>query len=326
MTTYIVRRLLWAVVLLVLVSALTFVFFAIFPTADPAVLRAGRNPSPQTIAHIRHALGLDKPLYTQFWLYMKGIFLHFNLGYSYYSGASVLGLIGDRFPATLSLTIGAVALWLLMGIPIGIISAVKRRSALDRATMGAALIAVSMPPFWLGLVVLFLFASDIGIFPLLPGANSYVGLTADPVHWFTALILPWIVLAATQAAVYSRLLRGSLIETMSEDYIRTARAKGLTERRVIWKHGVRSAITPVVTVLGIDIGTLLGGAIITETVFDIPGVGRLNYDAIVHSDFPIVQGTVLLAALFIVLANLVVDIAYAYIDPRVRMHRTDRGG
>jgi peptide/nickel transport system permease protein len=326
MTTYIVRRLLWGLALLVLVSALTFVFFAIFPTADPAVLRAGRNPSPQTITHIRHSLGLDKPLYTQFWLYMKQIFLHFNLGYSYYSGASVLGLIGDRFPATLSLTVGAVALWLLVGIPIGIVSAIKRRSVLDRASMGAALVAVSMPPFWLGLVILFLFAADIGIFPVFPGANSYVGLTANPVHWFTSLILPWIVLAATQAAVYSRLLRGSLIETMSEDYIRTARAKGLSEKRVIWRHGVRSAITPIVTVLGIDVGTLLGGAIITETVFDIPGVGRLNYDAIVHSDFPIVQGTVLLAALFIVLANLVVDIAYAYIDPRVRVHQSDRSG
>ncbi len=141
--------------------------------------------------------------------------------------------------------------------------------------------------------------------------RTYVGLTVSPVHWFTALILPWLVLAGTQAAVYSRLLRGSLIEAMGEDYIRTARAKGLRERRVIWRHGVRSAITPVVTVLGIDVGALLGGAVITETVFDIPGIGRLNYDAIIHSDFPIVQGTVLLAALFIVVANILVDISYA---------------
>jgi peptide/nickel transport system permease protein len=172
--------------------------------------------------------------------------------------------------------------------------------------------------FWLGLVVLYLFADDIGKFPILPGANSYVGLTVNPVDWFTSLILPWIVLAATSAAIYSRLLRGSLIEAMGEDYIRTARAKGLKERRVIWRHGVRSAITPVVTILGLDIGALLGGAVITETVFDIPGIGRLNYDAIIHSDFPIVQGTVLLAAVFIVVANIVVDISYAYLDPRVR--------
>ena len=318
MTAYIIRRVLWGIVLLVLVSALTFVFFAIFPAADPAVLRAGRNASPATIAYIRHELGLDKPLYTQFWVYMKAIFLHFDLGTSYYSGASVLSLITDRLPATLSLTVGAVALWLLAGVPIGIISAIKRRTVLDRVTMGGALVAVSMPTFWFGLVVLFLFANDIGRFHVFPGAASYVGLTVSPVHWFTALILPWLVLAGTQAAVYSRLLRGSLIEAMGEDYIRTARAKGLPERRVIWRHGVRSAITPVVTIFGLDVGTLLGGAVITETVFDIPGIGRLNYDAIIHSDFPIVQGTVLLAALFIVVANILVDISYAYLDPRVR--------
>jgi peptide/nickel transport system permease protein len=318
MITYIIRRLLWGALLLVLVSALTFLFFDIFPSVDPAVLRAGRNSDPRTVAFIRHELGLDKPISTQFFVYMKNLFLHFNFGYSYYSGASVLGLMKDRLPATLSLTAGAAVVWLLAGIPIGIISAIKRGTVLDRASMGIALVFISMPVFWLGLVVLYLFANDIGRFPILPGANTYVGLTTSPVHWFTSLILPWIVLAATAAAVYSRLLRGSLIEAMGEDYIRTARAKGVPERRVIWRHGVRSAITPVVTILGLDIGLLLGGAVITETVFDIPGVGRLNYDAILHADFPIVQGTVLLAALFIVTANIIVDIAYAYLDPRVR--------
>ncbi|MGI8507485.1 MAG: ABC transporter permease [Solirubrobacteraceae bacterium] len=318
MTAYIIRRVLWGIVLLILVSALTFVFFTIFPSVDPAVLRAGRNGSPATIAHIRHELGLDKPLYTQFWVYMRGIFLHFNLGTSYYTGASVLSLIKDRLPATLSLTVGAAFLWVLAGIPVGIISAIKRGSVLDRAAMGIALMFLSTPVFWLGLVVLFLFANDIGRFHFFPGASTYVGLTTSPVDWFTSLILPWIVLASTSAAIYSRLLRGSLIEAMGEDYIRTARAKGLRERRVIWRHGVRSAITPVVTIFGLDVGALLGGAVLTETVFDIPGIGRLNYDAIIHSDFPIVQGTVLLAALFIVAANILVDISYAYLDPRVR--------
>jgi peptide/nickel transport system permease protein len=318
MGTYIIRRILWGIVLIILVSALTFLFFNVFPSADPAVLRAGRNGSPQTIAYIRHELGLDKPIYVQFWNYMKGIFLHFNFGYSFYSGASVLGLIKDRLPATISLTVGAAIFWLLMGIPIGILSAVKRGGFLDRSAMGGALVFVSMPTFWLGLIVLFLFADDIGRWHIFPGANSYVGLTVSPVHWFTSLILPWFVLAATSAAIYSRVLRGSLIETMGEDYIRTARAKGLSENRVVWKHGVRSAITPVVTIFGLDVGALLGGAVITETVFDIPGIGRLNYDAIIHSDFPIVQGTVILAALFIVVANIIVDIAYAYLDPRVR--------
>jgi peptide/nickel transport system permease protein len=318
MGTYIIRRVLWGIVLLILVSALTFVFFNVFPSADPAVLRAGRNASPQTIAYIRHELGLDKPLYTQFWVYMKNIVLHGNFGYSYYSGASVLSLIKDRLPATISLTVGAVVFWVLAGIPIGIISAVKRRTWLDRASMGTALVFVSMPVYWLGLIALFLFARDIGKVHIFPGANSYVGLTVDPGKWFTSLLLPWLVLAASFAAIYSRLLRGNLIEVMGEDYIRTARAKGLPENRVVWRHGVRSAITPVVTLLGLDIGVLLGGAVLTETVFNIPGIGRLNYDAILHSDFPIVQGTVLLAAMFIIVANIIVDIVYAYLDPRVR--------
>jgi peptide/nickel transport system permease protein len=318
MVRYIIRRILWGIVLLILVSALTFVFFYIFPSADPAVLRAGRNASPQTIAYIRHDLGLDKPLYTQFYNYMKGIFLHFNFGYSYYSGASVLSLVRDRLPATISLTVGAVVLWLVAGIPVGILSAIKRRTVIDRLTMGTALVFVSLPVFWFGLIVLFLFASDIGKFPILPGANSYVGITVDPVKWFTSLILPWMVLAGTQAAIYSRLMRGSLLDVLGEDYIRTARAKGLRERRVIWRHGVRAAITPVLTVLAIDIGALLGGAVVTETVFSIHGIGLLNYDAILHSDFPIVQGTVLLAAMFIIVFNILVDIVYAYLDPRVR--------
>jgi peptide/nickel transport system permease protein len=318
MATYIARRVLWGIVLIILVSALTFVFFNILPSADPAVLRAGRNSSPATIEHIRVELGLNRPVYQQFFDYMKNIILHGNLGYSFYSGASVLSLIKDRLPATLSLTVGAAVLWLLIGIPIGIISAVKRGSVVDRSTMAGALAGVSFPDFWLGLVVLFLFADDIGRFHVFPGAGSYVGLTVSPVHWFTSLLMPWFVLASTSAAVYSRVLRGALIEAMGEDYIRTARAKGLTERRVIWRHGVRSAITPVVTILGLDIGALLGGAVIAETVFDIPGIGRLNYQAIIQSDFPIVQGTVILAALFIVVANIIVDIAYAYLDPRVR--------
>jgi peptide/nickel transport system permease protein len=318
MTAYIIRRILWGILMLFLVCALTFLLFNILPSADPATLRAGRNSSPQVIARIRVELGLNKPVYTQFFDYVKGIILHFNFGYSYNSGAPVSSLIMNRLPATLSLTVGAVVLWVLVGIPIGVISAVRRGTFLDRTAMGTALVFVSMPVFWLALLLVFLFATQIGRVHIFPGPGSYVGLTVNPGKWFTGLLLPWIVLAATQAAIYSRLLRGSLIEVMGEDYIRTARAKGLSERRVVWRHGVRSAITPVVSVIGIDIGALLAGAVIVETVFEIPGIGRLNYDAITHSDFPIVQGTVLLAALFIIVANIVVDIVYAYLDPRVR--------
>jgi peptide/nickel transport system permease protein len=318
MSRYIIRRLLWGVLLLIVVSALTFVLFRILPTADPAKLRAGRLQSPKIIAEIRHDLGLDKPLLTQFWLYMKGIFLHFNLGFSYYSNAPVKELIFNRLPATLSLVFGGAVVWLVAGLGVGIISARRAGSRLDRASMGTALVLVSAPEYWLGLLVLFFFASDIGKVHVFPGAGSYVGLTAEPAKWFTSMIMPWLVVAAGTAAIYARLLRGSLLETMGEDYIRTARAKGLTERAVVLRHGLRSAINPIVTVLGIDIAVLLGSSVLVETVFDIPGIGRLNYVAITHSDFPIIQGTVLLAALFIIVANIVVDIIYAFLDPRVR--------
>src|SRR5947209_9266279 len=318
MTRYIIRRLLWGGLLMFVVSALLFLMFRYLPTADPAKLRAGRLQNPQIIAEIRHTYGLDKSLPAQFWLYMKNLFLHFNLGYSYYSTAPVKELIFNRLPATLSLVFGGAVIWVIVGLSVGIISARRAGSRLDRASMGSALVLVSAPEYWLGLIVLFLFSTDIGKVHVFPGSGSYVGLTYDPVKWFTSLILPWLVVAAGTAAIYARLLRGSLIETMDEDYIRTARAKGVRERTVVLRHGVRAAINPVVTVLGVDIGVLLGSSVLVETVFNIPGIGRLNYIAITHADFPIVQGTVLFAALVIIVANIIVDIAYAFLDPRVR--------
>jgi peptide/nickel transport system permease protein len=179
-------------------------------------------------------------------------------------------------------------------------------------------VGISAPVYWLGLVALYLFASDIGIFPLFPGSGSYEPLTENPAAWFTSLLMPWAVLAISFAAFYSRLLRGNLREVLGEDYMRTARAKGLPERTIVLKHGLRAAITPIITVFGLDLGILLGGAILTETVFNIPGIGRLSYEAIVRSDLPVIQGTVLLGAFFIVVANLIVDIVYAFLDPRVR--------
>ncbi|HEX3511189.1 MAG TPA: ABC transporter permease [Solirubrobacteraceae bacterium] len=318
MSRYIVRRFLWGILLLIVVSALMFVLFRVLPTGDPAALRAGREASHKLLLEIRHDLGLDKSLLTQFWQYMKEVFFHFNLGYSYYSSAPVKDLIKERLPASISLVAGGAFIWLVSGVAVGIVSAVRRRTLLDRASMGTALVLVSAPEYWLGLIVLYLFAADIGKVRIFPGAGTYVGLTSDPWKWFTSLLLPWLVVAASNAAIYARLMRGSLIDVMGEDYIRTARAKGLSERRVILRHGVRAAINPIVTIFGLDIGVLLGSAILVETVFNVPGIGRLNYDAITHADFPIVQGTVLAAALFIVVANILVDIAYAYLDPRVR--------
>ncbi len=317
MTQYIIRRILWGILLLVVVCALTFVFFRVIPTGNPAVLRAGRDPQPHLIKEIEKVLGLDKPLIVQFWDYLKEVLFHFKFGYSWYSQESVLHLIGERLPATISLTVGAAVLWVLAGIPVGIISALRRHSLLDRASLGTTLVLISAPEFWLGLIMLFLFASDIGKFRIFPGAGSYTGLTSDPGKWFTSLLMPWFVLATTGAAIYARLMRGTMIETMNEDYIRTARAKGLRERAVI-RQGVRSSINPIVTLLPLEIGLLLGGSVLIEAVFNIPGVGRLAYTAITNEDYSVIQGTVLLAAMFIIVANIVVDILYAYLDPRVR--------
>src|SRR3954451_16189147 len=318
MLTYIIRRLLWVVVLLFVTSALTFVIFFVLPSADPAQLRAGRQPNPELVEQIRHNLGLDRPKIVQYGDYMKQVFLHFDFGYSYQNTISVKEQIFQRLPATMSLALGAAVVWLIVGISVGIISAVRSRSVLDRVSMTLALIAISAPVYWLGLVSLYLFSNDIGRFKIFPGAGSYVPFSEDPSKWFTSLLLPWMVLAAAFAAFYARLLRSNLIETMGEDYIRTARSKGLSERRVIFRHGLRSAITPIVTAAGLDIGILLGGAILTESVFNIPGIGRLVFDSIQHSDLPMIQGTVLIGTFFIVMANLIVDILYAFLDPRVR--------
>jgi peptide/nickel transport system permease protein len=307
--------------LLILVSAVTFVIFNVFPSTDPAALRAGRQPTPEVIERIRQDLGLDDPVYVQFGRYIWDVMAHQDFGRSYVANVEVLDQIRRNLPATISLTIGGVIVWLTFGLSVGIISAIKHRSLLDRTAIGLSLIAISAPVYWLGLVALYLFApDDFGVFSLefLGQQGSYVPISDDPVKWFQSLVLPWFVLATAFAAVYARLLRGSLLDVMGEDYIRTARAKGLAERTVIMRHGVRSAITPVVTVLGLDIGILLGGAILTESVFNIPGVGRLAYDAIVRGDLPIVQGTVLFGAFFIIIMNLIVDILYAFLDPRVR--------
>jgi peptide/nickel transport system permease protein len=317
MTAYVIRRVLWGIALLIIVCALTFILFRVIPTGNPAVLRAGRDPQPQLIKEIERVLGLDKSLPVQFWDYLKNVFLHFDFGYSYYSRESVANLLKERLPATASLAIGAAIIWVVAGLSIGILSALKRRTIWDRASMGSALVLISAPEFWLGLIALLLFSEDIGKFKILPGAGSYVGITTDPWKWFTSLLMPWFVLAAGGAAVFARLMRGSMIETMDEDYIRTARAKGLPERRVI-RQGVRSSVNPIATLLALEIGVLLGGAVLVETVFNIPGVGRLAYTSIVQSDFEVVQGTVLLASMFIIIANIIADISYAYLDPRVR--------
>jgi peptide/nickel transport system permease protein len=318
MTRYILRRLLWAFFMLVAVSLLTFVIFYVLPSSDPAVLRAGKLARQEVIDQIREQLGLDRSLFVQFGDYLQGVLLHFDLGYSYATDTSVKTEILERLPASISLAVGALVLWMTTGIAVGVISATRPGSLLDRISMGGALVAISAPVYWLGLLSLYLFADDIGRFPILPGAGSYVPFSEDPWQWFTSLIMPWCVLAASFAAIYARLVRSTMMDTLSQDYIRTARAKGLRSRRVVLRHGLRATITPVVTAAGLDLGILLGGALLVESVFNIPGIGRLAYDAILDGDMPMIQGTVLVGAFFIIVANLVVDVLYAFLDPRVR--------
>ena len=317
MGRYIVRRLLWLLLLIAVASAVVFAIFYLLPSADPAKLRAGRQVQPEQVAAIREQLGLDRPKVEQWGDYMWGVFTRFDFGHSYTNDADVKEMLLDRLPNTLFLVFGAAVIWFLVGVMIGIVSAVGRGRVWDRLLMGGALVAISAPVYWLGLVTLYLFSNDIGQVKIFPGAGAYQ--TASGFFdkaW--ALALPWLVLSAAFAAIYARLLRSNLLETMSEDYIRTARAKGLPERRVIFRHAVRSAITPIVTVLGLDIGILFGGAILTESVFSIDGVGRLAYDAIQRGDLITVQGTTLFLVLGVAGCTLIVDILYAFLDPRVK--------
>jgi peptide/nickel transport system permease protein len=318
MLRYIFRRILWAIAMLFIVSAVIFVIFYILPSADPAVLRAGRNAGTQQIANIRHSLGLDKPIYVQYVAYTRQVFLHFDFGYSYQYEVPVRQLILTRLPATTWLVVGGMILWLTIGLAVGLVSASRRRSLLDRVSMTVSLAFISAPTFWLGLVTLYLFADDIGRFKVFAGQGAFAtATTVSQKAW--SMVLPWLVLAASSSAVYARYMRASMIDTLGEDYIRTARAKGLPERTVILRHGLRSAINPIVTLIGLDLGTLLAGqAIITETVFNIPGLGRLLYQAIGVADLTTIQGVTLFGAFFIIVCNLIVDIGYAYLDPRVR--------
>jgi peptide/nickel transport system permease protein len=312
----VIRRLLWAIVLLFAVSFIVYAVFYLLPSTDPALLRAGKQPTPELIAQIRHALKLDRPWYVQYGSYMSNLITHFDFGKSYIgSQEPVRNQIFSRFPTTAYLAVGAAVIWLILGLGIGIVSAVKKGSLADRAAMGFALFAVSAPVYWLGLLFLYLFSKD-GLLKIFPGSASC--LEFNPVGCFPSFILPWIVLSFAFTAVYARMSRSSLLETMREDYIRTARAKGLSERRVIFRHALRGALTPVVSLFGLDLAGLLGGAILTESVFNIPGLGRYAFEAIGNGDLPAIQGTVLFGAFFIIIANLIVDVLYGVLDPRVR--------
>jgi peptide/nickel transport system permease protein len=320
MGRYVIRRLLWVVLVLLIITFITYIIFFTLPPGDPAVRLAGKQPTPALIAEVKKQLNLDKPWYVQYVYYVKRIVAgdvcgRPGLGRSYDSRTCVKDEIKDRAPRTLSLALGAAVVWLLMGIPIGIISALKRRSIYDRLAMGFALFGISAPVFWLALIFLFIFWQKLGISGV---GSGYIDFKDSPTAWFTHLLLPWFALALLYAAFYARMTRGNLVETMGEDYIRTARAKGLSERTVVMKHGLRSSLTPVVTIFGMDVALLIGGAVITETVFNLQGLGAWAVSSVFRSDLPAVLGVTLVLAFAVTLMNLVVDILYAYLDPRVR--------
>ena len=334
MGTFIVRRLIASVFLLVVVAAVTFAIFFLLPrlagqtTYGLAIQYVGRTPTRSEVLTVEQQLGLNRPLYLQFGNFLKAIVVgkHYTagpntvycpppcLGYSFKNQLPVWPQMVSDIPVTLSLAIGASIIWLVSGVSIGVLSALRKGTLFDRFSMGIALAGVSLPIFFTGLIALELFSYKWPIFPNV----QFVPFTQNPVEWARNLILPWITLAFLYAALYARLTRAGMLETMSEDYIRTARAKGLPERKVVAKHGLRAALTPIVTIFGMDLGLLLGGAIITEVTFSLHGLGFFTVQAVNNQDLPEILGVTMLAAFFIVIANLVVDILYAVLDPRVR--------
>lgn len=320
MGRYIARRLLYLLLVVLIITLATFLIFYVMPPGNPAVAFAGRQATPDIIAAVEEQFGLDKPLYVQYGRFVKDLFLGDQygwpgLGFSYVTRSSVRSAILDNIPVTMQLGAGAAVLWLTLGISIGIVSALRRRTIVDRAAMGFALFGVSAPVFAVGLFALFIFWQKLGW----SAGTGFTPFKEDPGEWFSHMWLPWIVLSLQYAAFYARMVRGNLLETLGEDYIRTARAKGLSERKVIGKHALRSSLTPIVTLFGLDFSLLLGGAILTETVFNLPGLGSLVISAVQRSDIPVVLATTVVAALFVTFMALIVDLIYGMLDPRVRL-------
>ncbi|HET7902892.1 MAG TPA: ABC transporter permease [Candidatus Nanopelagicales bacterium] len=325
---YIARRLLSMLFMLLLLSLVVFLLFSVLPT-DPARLTCGKSCTPAIIEANRHRLGLDLPVWQQYWEFLKGLFVGrtygsgdqtFNcsapcLGYSFKKGEEVTVLIKDRFPATMWLAIGAFVLWITVGISVGIYAALRRGKWQDKTVMGISLVGYSLPSFFIGLILLFFIILKWQLLPY----PAYVPPWENPIQFFQTMILPWIVLAILYAAFYMRLTRNQMLDTLGEDYIRTARAKGLPERIVIRKHALRAGLTPIVTAAGLDLAGLLGGAIITEQIFSLPGLGSLAVSSVQDYDLPLIVGITLITATFIIVANLIVDLLYAVIDPRVRL-------
>jgi peptide/nickel transport system permease protein len=318
---FVIRRLIASVLVMFALSVLVFLIFYATPGVDPAARIAGRNADPETLKQVRHDFGLDRPLPVQYALMMKKLFISRDLTSFVNRGVKVVPEITDTAPVTLSLVFGAAVIWVVVAIAMGLAAAVMRGTFVDPLLMILGLIGISMPVFWLGEVVNLVTQSRLHgeVFSWVPPLG-YTPLTADPWQWFLHLLFPWLTLSVLYIGLYSRVLRSSLLDTENEDYVRTARSKGITERRVLVRHVLRNSMIAFVSLFGLDFGALVaGGALLTEVVFGLPGVGKLTYDSLQNLDLPVIMATVIYGSFFIVLANAVVDIVYGLLDPRVRV-------
>jgi peptide/nickel transport system permease protein len=307
------RRLIGMVAVLFAVSVLTFLIFNVIPNSDPAQRMAGKAATPTLVANITKEWGFDKSWPEQYMTMMRKVFTGDLI--SYFGREDVDERIFEGIPATFSLCIGAAAIWMFFGILFGYLSAVRAGGLLDRALTIVAVAGISMPVFWLAAIFLNYLTYKTEIFP----SSGYVELAADPIEWAYHLILPWITLAILNVGFYSRVLRSNMLDAMNEDYVRTARAKGLSERRVMSRHVLRNSLMPIVTLFGLDVGALLGGAILVEAIFNLNGIGQYAYESLINVDLPPIMAIVLFGAFFVVLFNALVDIAYAWLDPRIRL-------
>jgi peptide/nickel transport system permease protein len=323
MGQFLIRRIFWAVFLFVVATMIVYAIFFLVP-ADPAVLAAGKATNPVIVARVREALHLDLPIYQQYWLFLWDLVRHGSFGYSFADGLPVRTLLGQEIPVTASIVFGGVVLYLLIAIPTGVISALRPRSILDRSGMVFVLIGISAPSVWIGLILIYLISFKLGWTPIndycSPIPNSQVGGCSGIWPWASHMILPWCTLAFGSAALYTRLIRANVMETMSEDYVRTARAKGASPARVLFQHVLRNSMLQVVTILGMDLGLLLGGVALIEIVFGMPGLGQQLIQAGPRFDLPVIVGIVLFATLSVIVFNFLVDVLYAWLDPRIRLN------
>lgn len=322
MVQFLIRRIFWAFFLFFVATIITYIIFFVIPT-DPAQIACGVHCAPQILKHVRESLHLNLPIYQQYWLFIWNMIKHQSLGYSFVNGASVRWVIGQDAPVTASLVFGGAVFWLALSIPIGILSALRPRSIIDRFAMVFVLVGISAPAVWIGLILAYLVGFKLGWTPignycnLIPGGAE--GQCSGPAQWAYHLILPWMTFMFLFAALYVRLIRANVMETMSEDYVRTARAKGASSQRVLFQHVLRNSLLPVVTILGMDIGLALGGAVFTETVFQLRGLGSDLIQSAFKDDLPVVVGVVVFATLAVIVFNFLVDVAYAWLDPRIRL-------